>query len=461
MDVIMQDLFGSGVIIALVILVGLVVAIGAIKSLVIVVPPNLAAVISGLRKETKEGGKRGYRSIIGGMTFRIPVIEKVDYVSLETITLELKVSNAYSKGVIPLTVDAVADVKIASEPEHVFHNGVERLLAKTETEIAQLARDTLTGSLRGVVSQLTPEEVNEDRIRFAEEVNADASNDLEALGFKLDVLKIQNVSDDKGYLDAIGRERTAIAIKNAERAEAENEAEAREAQELSRQRQEVAEANANVEIAEADARYRVRQAELNEKSETAERTAKVKAEQAEVVAQRELEKARVAREEESYRADVVIPARAQREAAEEQAKGEAAPIRERGRAQAEALNLVIAEIQRSEETGVRVFTLEKLVEMLPTAIEAVDGIDIDRLVVVDSGDNGEGVTRAATSRMDAAFGSIEHLLAALGSDPEKVLRRVIGERSGDEADNEEALRLGAGPEEPAATAGSGPLERDE
>lgn len=415
----------SGVIIGLVILVGLVVAVSAIKSLVIVVPPNRAAVISGLRKRTAEGGRRGYRSIIGGMTFRIPVIEKVDYVSLETITLELKVSNAYSKGVIPLTVDAVADVKIASEPEHVFHNAVERLLGKTESEVAQLARDTLTGSLRGVVSQLTPEEVNEDRIRFAEEVNADASNDLEALGFKLDVLKIQNVNDDKGYLDAIGRERTAIAIKNAETAEAENQAESREAQELSRQRQEVAEANANIEIAEADARYRVRQAELNEESETAEKTAKVKAEQAEVEAQRELERSRVEREEESYRADVVVPARAEREAAEEQAKAEAAPIRERGKAQAEALELVIAQVRKGDATGVRVFTLEKLVEMLPTAIEAVDGIDIDRLVVVDSDRNGEGVRRAATSRMDAAFGSIEHLLAALGSDPEKLLRRLI------------------------------------
>ena len=434
----MDPIFGSGVIIAVVILLGLVLAISALKTLVIVVPPNRAAVISGLRKETSAGTRRGYRSVIGGMTFRIPVIEKVDYVSLETITLELQVTNAYSKGVIPLNVDAVADVKIASEPEHVFHNGVERLLGKTESEVAQLARDTLTGSLRGVVSQLTPEEVNEDRIRFAEEVNADASNDLEALGFKLDVLKIQNVSDDKGYLDAIGRERAAIAIKNAERAEAENEAEAREAQELSRQRQEV-----------ADARYRVRQAQLDEESETAERTARVKAEQAEVEAQKALEQARVAREEESYRADVVVPARAQREAAEEKAKADAAPIRERGKAQAEALDLVIAEVRKGESTGVRVFTMEKLVEMLPTAIEAVDGIDIDRLVVVDSGEGGEGVTRAATSRMDAAFGSIEHLLASLGSDPEKLLRRLVG---GTEDDGETtAGELGSGSDDGGST----------
>jgi len=441
-----MDLFlAPGVIIALVILVGLMVAVSALKALIIVVPPNLAAVISGLRRKAAAGGSKGYRSVIGGMTFRIPVIERVDYVSLETITLELQVTNAYSKGVIPLNVDAVADVKIASEPEHVFQNAVERLLGKTEKEVAQLARDTLTGSLRGVVSQLTPEEVNEDRIRFAEEVNADASNDLEALGFKLDVLKIQNVSDDKGYLDAIGRERAAIAIKDAERAEAENEAEAREAQELSRQRQEVAEAEANTQIAEADARYRIRQAELDEKSETAEKTARVKAEQAEVEAQRELERARVSREEESYRADVIIPARAEREAAEEKAKADAAPIRERGKAQAEALDLIIAEVRKGESTGARVFTLEKLVEMLPTAIEAVDGIDIDRLVVVDSGEKGEGVTRAATSRMDAAFGSIEHLLASLGSDPELLLRRLVGDDSSEASREETAEKAESAP----------------
>ena len=77
------------------------------------------------------------------------------------------VSNAFSKGNIPLNVEAIANVKIASQPEWVFNNAVERLLGKTDNEIRALAQDTLTGNLRGVLATLTPEAVNEDRLGFA------------------------------------------------------------------------------------------------------------------------------------------------------------------------------------------------------------------------------------------------------------------------------------------------------
>ena len=204
-----MDVLGMGTVAALGLLVVAIVAIWAVKSLVIVVSPNRAGVITGRERVTEDGTTVGYRAVIGGRAFRVPIIETVEWMNLETIKIEIQISNALSKGHIPLNIEAIADVKIASTPEHVFHNAVERLLDKSEEEIQELAKDTLTGSLRGVVATLTPEEVNEDRIKFARAVDEDAHDDLEALGFRLDVLKIQNVSDDKGYLDAIGRERAA------------------------------------------------------------------------------------------------------------------------------------------------------------------------------------------------------------------------------------------------------------
>lgn len=419
-----MNILGGGAVAALAVLAVLVVAIWAVKSLIIVVPPNRAAVITGRKRVTDEGETLGYRSVIGGRSFRIPIIETVEWMNLETIPIEIQVTNALSRGHIPLNIDAIADVKIASEPEPVFNNAVERLLDKSEGEVMELAKDTLMGSLRGVVATLTPEEVNEDRIKFAKAVNEDAHDDLEALGFRLDVLKIQNVSDDKGYLDAIGRERAAVAIRDAEIAEADNEAETRERQAAARQRAEVAEAEADIEVAEAENRYRVRQAELDQQGESAERTALVRAEQAEVEAQRKLEQERVETERERYRADVVIPAQARREAAEEEARAEAAPIRERGKAEAEVLRLVLDEVEAGGEQGLPVFLAEKLPELLGTAVDAVEGVDIERLVVVD-GPDGQGVANAANQRLNGAYGTIERLCSSLGLDIERVLSAAV------------------------------------
>ena len=179
--------------------IAVILLISAIKALMVIVPPNRAAVITGKTRLLTDGEQVGYRSVIGGRTIKWPIVETVQYMNLETFPIEISVSNAFSKGNIPLNVEAIANVKIASDPEAVFNNAVERLLGKTEDEIQSLAKDTLMGNLRGVLATLTPEEVNEDRLGFAKALAADAGEDLSALGYHLDVLKIQNVSDERPF----------------------------------------------------------------------------------------------------------------------------------------------------------------------------------------------------------------------------------------------------------------------
>src|SRR5688572_24047836 len=107
-----------GIVAGIVVVAAILIAVVTLKALIIIVPPNMAAVITG-RQRTLIGGERaiGYRTVIGGRTIRIPIIESVHYLSLETIALEIQVTNAFSKGNIPLSVQAIANVKIASEPE--------------------------------------------------------------------------------------------------------------------------------------------------------------------------------------------------------------------------------------------------------------------------------------------------------------------------------------------------------
>ena len=113
--------------------------IATIRALIVIVPPNAAAIITGRSRALSDGKGVGYRAVIGGRTMRVPLIEQVSYMHLSTIPIELMVANAFSKGGIPLSVQAVANVKVASEPETTFNNGVERLLGKGIDEIEELA----------------------------------------------------------------------------------------------------------------------------------------------------------------------------------------------------------------------------------------------------------------------------------------------------------------------------------
>ena len=409
----------------IVLVVVVVVLVATIKSLIVITPPNRAAVLTGRNRLLGDGQQVGYRSISGGRVFRVPIIETVHHMNLETIPIEVLVSNAFSKGNIPLNVEAIANVKIASEPEWVFNNAVERLLGKSEAEIKALAQDTLTGNLRGVLATLTPEAVNEDRLGFAKALAEDAGEDLASLGFHLDVLKIQNVSDERGYLAAIGREKSAEAIRQAEIAEARKRADTREAQAEAGRRAEVREAGAAIKIAEARNELRVRQAELDREGETAEKIARVKAQEAEVEAEKLLEMKRVEKEVQRLRADVIEPAKAEKMAAIARAEAEAAPILERGKAQVEVLRRLYAEVGAGGEAAFAVFIAEKLPELLEIAVGAVEGVDIDRVVVMDGG-QGEGVSNALNQRVKGAYGTMEGLASVLGLDIQKVLKRAVG-----------------------------------
>ncbi len=480
-------LVAGGVVLALILLVIL-----TIRKLVVIVPPNIAAVITGRKRIAPEGHTVGYRTVMGGRTMRIPIIEQVNWLSLSTIPLELSVEDAFSKGNIPLTVKAIANVKIASDPETVFNNAVERLLGKNIGEIEALARETLTGNLRGVLAKLTPEEVNEDRLGFAKHLSDEADHDLKKLGLQLDVLKIQHVADRVGYLAAIGEKRTAEALRDAEIAkataiaetrqkqaeakklaevaQAENEAETKQRQAaarqlaevadaeaasqiqqrqaavrqlamiaeanaeaeikqqqaLSRQVSDVAAAEADVKIAEARNALRVRQAELGREAETTERVARVAALKAETVAKTEMEVQRVEMEKTRLLADVVQPAEAQRVAAEAQAKALAAPIFEQGKAQAEVLRMLYAQIQQAGDTGLQVFLAEKLPAMLNVTVDAMKGVEVQRMTVVDSG-TGQALANATTQKVNASIAALEQVAGTLGLDLERIVKRVSGQ----------------------------------
>ncbi len=153
--------------------VGLLILLAISKQFLYIGKPNEVLVFSGRSRQLADGTTIGYREVLGGgWTFLWPIIEKVDRMQLTTIPIEINTTNAYSAGGIPLSVHAVANVKVSSKPDRV-KNAIERFMGRDPLEIQRVAKETLEGHLRGVLARLTPEEVNEDRLKFAQELTGE------------------------------------------------------------------------------------------------------------------------------------------------------------------------------------------------------------------------------------------------------------------------------------------------
>ena len=391
-------LVGGGIV-----LVGFFVILGIIRANLKICQPNEVLIFSGRKRRLSDGTKVGYRVIKGGRGFRIPIFEQVDRIQLNTIPLDLTVQNAYSKGGIPLTVRAIANVKVASN-EAELANAVERLLGMGWVEIQTIAKETLEGNLRGVLATLTPEEVNEDRLKFAKELLAEADNDLSALGLQLDTMKIQSVEDDAGYLDAIGRQQSAHIITAARIAEADKKEEAR-----------LAEARADKSIEQAENDLRILKAQLAAKSAAEEARVDVAADVAAAQAKQELAVEEIKLSEKRKRAEVVVAAEAERIAKEAIAKGNAARIMEDGQAEVEVLRQKLLLWQEAGPNAERLFLIQMLPDILKQVVQTVDSLKIDRLTVVDSGQGG-GVPSVFNQIAGSTPALLESLKASTGID---------------------------------------------
>ncbi len=372
-------------------LIGLWLFILFIKSFLKIGRPNEPLIFSGRKHRLADGSDVGWRYIAGGHAIRWPLIERVDRMDLTSMSIDIHIKAAYARGNIPINVDAVANVKITLDDRFV-HHAIERLLGKPADEIRQIARETLEGTLRGVIAQLPPEEVNHDRQKLSEVVSREVDDDLGRLGLQCDTFKIQHVTDDMHYLDSISRVRIAEVIRDAEIAESDATREAELAIAGAEMRGKVAAEQAAASIAEKENELIQKKAELEavSRSEEERTTAAVREEQAMMeqrlqTVRRELEKLRLEAEE-------IIPAQRGAEAAVLKAAGDAAIRAETGRAQAEALAALHAAWTLAGPRASEVFLIQQIDAILADVAAVADNITIRRVNLIDGG-NGESLAR--------------------------------------------------------------------
>ncbi len=236
------------------------------------VAPNFAAVFSGRKRKLADGRVVGYRLIRGGAALRIPLLEKVDYLSLNVITIPLEIKRAYTLKGVPVSVKAVANVKIKSD-DVSLQAAAERFLGMTQDEVQRVIFQTLEGHLRAILGTLTVEEINNDRQSFAQKLTSEAATDLERMGIGVDVLTIQEISDDEGYLDALGKKRTAEVKRDAQIGEAEATRDAKIQSSVAMQEGEKVKLGTEANIAQAQRDLEIKRAQYMAEVETQRATA--------------------------------------------------------------------------------------------------------------------------------------------------------------------------------------------
>jgi flotillin len=369
------------------IVVALLIALMLLSKNYIKVSPNQAAVISGRTRRLGDGTSVGYRQVRGGATLVVPFLEKVEYLDLNVITVPLATSRAYTSQGVPVSVKAVANVKIKGDDDSL-RAAAERFLGMPQEQFHGLIFQTLEGHLRAILGTLTVEEINNDRQSFAQKLTSEAAGDLEKMGIGLDALTIQEISDDEGYLDALGKRRTAEVKRDAEIGQAEANRDSKIKASLALQEGEKVRLNTEALIAQSNRETEIQKAQVQAEIEKERAKSLQAGPLADAIAKQEvvaeevrIEKIRtqeqiavqgqeVLRMEKELEATIVKQAEAQRRAAVLLAQGqqEAAILAAEGRKQAQ-----IAQAEAESQT------LQKEGQGRATAIEAEGRAEAEKI----------------------------------------------------------------------------------
>ena len=348
--------------------------------------PNELLVVTGSQSNQGDQGMKGYRVVAnGGWTFVKPILETARRMDVTLLPVLVEVNNAYSRGGTPLNIQAIANVKVSTDPA-VRNNAIERFLGRDAKEIVQVAKENLEGNLRSVLAQLTPEQVNEDRLRFAEQIAEDVGQDLRRLGLQLDTLKIQSVSDDVDYLNSISRRRVAQIVRDAEIAEAEAIGQAERIEAEMEEVSEVLRTEAETDVVEKDNAVRTKVAQMEKQARSEEERTEAAELEARARAGQKLQKVRADLERLRLQADQVLPAEANQKAQELRARGEAAATAEDVKASALVNDLLTQVWNEAGSTAELVFLLQQIEMVLQQATRLPAQLHLKRITALDGND---------------------------------------------------------------------------
>jgi len=438
-------------------------------------PPDRILVIFG--KTGAKGGSSA-RCYHGGGAFVWPVIQSHQYLDLTPIPIDIRLEGALSQQNIRVNTPSTFTVGISTEPG-IMENAAERLLGLSLGEIQELAKDIIFGQMRVVIATMPIEEINADRDKLIDNISNGVEVELKKVGLRLINVNIQDITDESGYIDALGQEAAARAINEAKVkvAQQKRDGEIGSAQAEQSQRIEVARAHASavegentaaVTIAQSNAIRREQEAEANRKGSAAERVKSADAEREAYAAEQQAETQRAEREKATQYADIVVPAEVEKQKIETLAEAEAEKTRriEKGKAdgvqsvmeaeaeglkaqlaaKAEGFESIIQAAGQNPDQASLLLVIEQLPDLVREQVKAIANLKIDKVTVWDGGDgsNGKSGTADFVSGLAKSLPPLHELTGNVGVKLPDYLGRV--------ADSDEAESGDDGQEDAASAA---------
>lgn len=390
-------------------------------------PSDKIMVIYGKVGNNNDGSSASSKCIHGGAAFIWPVVQDFQYLDLTPISINVDLTNALSRQNIRIDVPSRFTVGISTEPG-VMQNAAERLLGLKMAEIQELAKDIIFGQLRLVIATMEIEEINTDRDKFLEAVSHNVESELKKIGLRLINVNVTDITDESGYIEALGKEAAARAINDAKKSVAEQNRDgsigAANAQRDERVNVSAANASAvdgeneaKAKIAQSDATRREREAEAQRRATAAENVARAKALEESYIAEQQAENSRAAREAATQKADIIVKAEIEKQRIEIEAEAEAEKLRRQAQGEADAIYAKmqaqargmqeiltkqasgLAEIVKAAggnpEDAVQLIIADKIEELVKTQVEAIKNVKIDKVTVWDSGKGENGKTSTA------------------------------------------------------------------
>lgn len=389
-------------------------------------PPDKILIIYGKISPNPDGTYRSAKCVHGGASFVMPFFQKYTFMDLTPLAISVDLKSALSKQNIRIDVPSIFTVGVSTDPG-IMQNAAERLRMLSLQQISDLARDIIFGQLRLVIATMNIEEINADRDKFLEAISRNVEGELKKVGLRLINVNVTDITDESGYIIALGKEAAAKAINDAKISVAEEDKKGSigEANARMEQRIRVAEAEsaaidgenkAKADIALSRALLREKEAEASRLAVTAEKVKEAQALEESYAAQEKAEVSRASREKATKEADVIVAADIEKRKLEIEAEAVAEQIRRKAQGEADAIYAKMSAEARgimekltkqaegmdalvksagSSDEAVRLLIADKLEAIVAEQVKAISGLKIDKVTVWDNGASSDGKTATA------------------------------------------------------------------
>lgn len=411
------------------------------------------------------------KCIHGGATFIWPLLQDYQYLDLTPIPIEIKLTGALSKQNIRVNTPSTFTVGISTKPG-VMENAAERVLGLSLPQIQELAKDIIFGQMRVVIATMSIEEINSDRDKMIENISRAIEVELEKVGLRLINVNIQDITDESGYIEALGQEASSRAINDAKIkvAQAERDGEIGRADAQREQKIRVAQATAaattgenlaGIDIANSNAARQVKEAEATRQSEAAKSVAAARVQEEAFAAQRQAEIARAEKDKATQYANVVVPAEVEKKRIETLAAADAARVEIDAKAKAESIRLVqqaeadgqkaklfaeaegtqkilnskaegfrtLIEVTSSRpDLAINLLITEQLPRLVEEQVKAIANLKIEKITVWENGrgEDGKSSTSSFLSSLASSLPPVHELARNAGIELPEILGSMKG-----------------------------------